>query len=169
MTDFGVIPEAPETSPAFEKAPARDLSPLERMKQERDRSLEKMLHYPVAGRDGMVLQFTNIIDPDDLKRYQRNAQGKKKDPKDADTVLAAAQVLQEASRAILIHGAIVESEDGTQWTLGNKDFIAMYGDLGAVDAIKMLLGGAQLLSMADTLVTAAGYGADIDEVDPTKP
>ena len=171
MTDYGVPPEETTTAPSLEKSPeaARSLSPLERMKQERSRSLEKMLHYRVEGREGMVLKFTNIIDPEDLKRYQRNAQGRKKRPEDADNVLAAAQVLQEASRGIYIDGKLVASEDGSEWTLSHNEFIAMYGDMGAPEAIKILLGGPQLLSMADTLVSAAGYGADIETVDPTKP
>lgn len=169
MTDFGSIPAVPVNAPVLEKQAPSELSPLERMKQESKRTLERFVSYPVTGRPGVVLEFSTIVEPEDLKRYQKNAQGNKKRPEDADNVLAAAQVLQEASRAIYINGDKIVGDDGNDWTLGHKEFIATYGDMGAPEAIKLLLGGGQLLTMSGALVEEAGYGADIDTVDPTKP
>lgn len=170
MTDYGVTaPAAPTTAPSLEKAETPGASPLDRMRAMSKESIERFPLYKVAGREGLTLEFSNAIDPEDLKRYQKNAQGKKKDPKDADQVLASAQILQEASRAMYLNGDQLVSPDGSEWTLAHEEFIAMYGGMGAVEAIKQLLGGGQLLTMSGKLVEEAGYGAEIESADPMKP
>ncbi|QGZ17119.1 tail assembly chaperone [Arthrobacter phage DrYang] len=180
--DYGTIPAATSTeSAAAEAAPTpyqyeekpvvedREPSPLDALLAESKKTLEEFVTWQVDGRPGFAVRFSNIIEPEDTKRYRKNALGKKKNPEDADQIVAAAQPLIENCRAILHNGKVVAAKDGDDLTFGHNEFIQMFGDMGAINAVRQFLGPGQTLSWGGALFEAAGYGADVTEAaDPLK-
>ncbi|AYD81514.1 tail assembly chaperone [Arthrobacter phage KBurrousTX] len=185
-TTYGTIPAAagahaaapePQRAAYFAEstpeAPApveREESPLDVLRAEAKRELERFVTYKVEGREGFAVKFSTVLEPEDIKRYGKNAQGRKKDPKDADQIIAAGQPLVENNRAILQNGKIVVASDGEDLTFQHKEFIELFGEsLGAVHAVRKFLGPGQLLSMGGELFAEAGYGSDVESVDPQRP
>lgn len=171
--DFGTIPAAattpaPENPYAYQPTEAveREESPLDALRAEAKRSLDEPVTFKVAGREGYAVRFSNQIEPEDVKRYRKNALGKRKNPEDADQIVASAQPLIENNRAILHNGKVITASDGEDLTFGHKEFADMFGGMGAIHAVRMFLGPGQTLSMGGKLFEEAGYGADVESVDP---
>ncbi|ASX98690.1 hypothetical protein SEA_COLUCCI_19 [Arthrobacter phage Colucci] len=176
-TTYGTIPAAPVAADA--PAPAfytpqhtepedREETPLDALRAEAKKSLERFVTWKVDGRDGWAATFSTIIEPEDVKRYQKNAQGKRKNVQDADQIVAAGQPLVENNRAILRNGKKVAASDGTDLTFGHNEFQELFGGTGALDAVRAFLGAGQLLSWGGALFEEAGYGAEVEAVDPLK-
>ncbi|QFG14822.1 hypothetical protein SEA_LYMARA_20 [Arthrobacter phage Lymara] len=181
--DYGTIPassgthaaEAAAATPtpyAYTAKPEpedREESPLDALLAESKKSLEEFVTWQVDGRDGWAVRFSNVIEPEDTKRYRKSAIGKRKNAEDADQVVAAAMPLIENCRAILRNGKVVVASDGDDLTFGHNQFIEMFGGMGAIHAVRLFLGPGQTLSWGGALFEAAGYGADVTEaVDPHK-
>lgn len=174
--DFGapaqaVAPAAPQPAvqaPAPSPAAHRE-SPLDILRKEAQRDVIEFRTYDVEGRPGWQVKFDTNIESDDVKRYQKNAQGKRKRPEDADPIIAAAQPLIERNVAILWNGDVLTDDKGEELLLGSREFISMFGDIDAIYAVRKFLGDGQTLSMGGALYSEAGYGADLVPVDPQKP
>lgn len=176
MTEYGTIPthadhaavDAPDYAKTAQPEAPRRMSPLDQLKLDARKTLEVMVAYKVDGRPGYVAEFSNIIESDDVKRYRDNAQGKKKRPEDANQIIAAAQPLIENNRAIYLNGEIVTGTDGENLTFRDHEWNEIFGGLGAVESLRKFMGDGQVLSMGGTLYEAAGYGQDVEAVDPHK-
>lgn len=175
--DFGTIPATPAYAGAPEPQytttahtapePAeREESPLDALRKEATRELDQPVTFKVAGREGFAVRFSNQIEPEDVKRYRKNALGKRKNPEDADQIIASAQPLIENNRAILLNGKVITASDGEDLTFQHKEFADMFGGMGAIHAVRLFLGPGQTLSMGGALFEEAGYGADVETVDP---
>lgn len=172
--DFGA-PQTPAqtiAAPVAQTAPAAPAShresPLDRLRKEANRKLEEFRTYDVEGRPGWQVKFSTAIEADDVKRYQKNAQGKRKRPEDADTIIAAVQPLIERNVGIYWNGDLLTDEAGEAILFGHREFISLYGDIDAITAVRTFMGDGQALSMGGSLYAEAGYGADMTPVDPQK-
>ncbi len=174
--DFGTTPaDAPADAPQAPQAPLtvakeapveRRQSPLDRLKADARKTVERFVKYEVAGRDGYALEFSTMVESDDVKRYQKNAQGRRKNVNDSDPIIAAAQPLIERNTGIFLDGAAIEGSDGERLLLGDEEWREILEATDAIDAVKKFLGDGQTLSMGGSLYKEAGYGEDLSPVDP---
>jgi hypothetical protein len=170
--DFGVTPatdtQVAEAPRAAAPAASHRESPLDRLRKEAKREKTEYVTYDVEGRPGYRLEFTTDIESDDVKRYQKNAQGKRKRVEDSDPMISAAQPLIERNVAIYLDGEIIEGSDGERLLLGDKEWVEIFDAVDAIHACRTFLGDGQTLSMGGALYLEAGYGADLVPVDPQK-
>lgn len=168
-TDFGTRPEPSTYFPPADAATEKRESPLDRLRKEAKTEITEFRTYEVTGRAGYMLEFSTAIESDDVKRYQKNAQGKRKRAEDADPIIAAAQPLIERNVAIYLDGEIIAGSDGERLLLGDQEWVTLFDAMDAIHALRKFLGDGQTLSMGGALYQEAGYGADLVPVDPHKP
>lgn len=140
---------------------------LAELEAEAQRDIEQFVTYEVSRRPGWSLKFSTLLEIDDVKRYQRNALGKKKRPEDADPIIQNGMPLVERNVAILKDGVEVQDGDGDPLTLGSQEFLSMMGEPVAAQALLKFVGDGALLSMGNSLFREAGYGEDLEPLDPT--
>lgn len=171
MTEpFGTLPDAPHAAPQLSAAaPVTSRpSPLDELRSEAQKDIDRLVEYEVSTRPGYRLQFRTVIDAEDVRRYQRAAQGKRKKAEDADPILQAGMPLAEYNTAILKDGVAIVGSDGEDLTINSSEFIGMMGVSTAVQAAQKFLGDGLLLSMGNALFREAGYGEDLTPLDPTE-
>jgi hypothetical protein len=169
---FGTLP-ASEAVPAILRTPAAPaqapkLSLLDELAEEAQKSIETFVTYAVDRRPGWSLRFSTLLEIEDVKRYQRQAQGKKKRIEDSDPIIQNGMPLVERNVAILKDGVEVLDADGDNLTLGSSEFRDMMGEPVAVQALLKFVGDGALLSMGGSLFREAGYGEDLEPLDPTE-
>lgn len=141
---------------------------LAELEAEARRDIEQFVVFEIPRRPGWALKFSTLLEIDDVKRYQRAAQGKKKRIEDSDPVIQNGMPLVERNVAILHHGKEVTDKDGDNVTLASHEFLEMMGETRAVQALLKFVGDGALLSMGSSLFRAAGYGEDLEPLDPTE-
>lgn len=170
--DFGTpaqVADAQADAPRAVAPAAHRESPLDRLRKEAKREITEYRTYEVESRPGYRLEFSTAIESDDVKRYQKNAQGKRKRVEDSDPIVAAAQPLIERNVAIYLDGEVLEGSDGERLLLGDKEWVEIFDAVDAIHAVRLFLGDGLTLSMGGALYQEAGYGQDLVPVDPQKP
>ncbi|WP_427017873.1 hypothetical protein ACQCSX_04460 [Pseudarthrobacter sp. P1] len=176
MTDtiFGT-PAASDSSPAIvhhatpasEAKPVR-LSLLDELAAEAGKEITETVRYAIDNRPGWSAEFTTTIESTDFKRYQKNAQGKKKNAVDADPIIFSGQPLVERNTGIFKNDEAVLDGDGDNLVFGSIEFRAMFpASTSAVDAARLFIGDGKLIAMGNALYTQAGYGEEATQLDPT--
>jgi hypothetical protein len=160
---FGTATSYDDIAPA--KAVKNTL--LAELEAEAQRDIEQFVIFEVPLRPGWALKFSTLLEIEDVKRYQRAAQGKKKRIEDSDPIIQNGMPLVERNVAILKDGVEVEDNDGDPLTLGSHEFLAMMHETRAVQALLKFVGDGALLSMGGSFFRAAGYGEDLEPLDPT--
>jgi len=150
------IPEPPTGSPAVKAS-----SLLDEIKQDAKKSLERKVTYEVSTREGYKLTFDVNIEKDDVERWQRNAQGKKKRAEDINTLQLASQALIESNVAIYRNDAKVTDETGDALTLGSTEWVDIWGGPSLL-AIRTFMGDGLCMSMGLAVLREAGYGDGTD-------
>lgn len=149
------IPEPPT------KAPVKASSLLDEIRQDAKKSLERKVTYEVTTREGYKLTFDVNIEKDDVERWQRNAQGKKKRVEDVNTLQLASQALIESNVAIFRNDAKVTDEEGDALTLRSTEWVDIWGG-PALLAIRTFMGDGLCMSMGLAVLREAGYGDGSD-------
>lgn len=108
------------------------------------------------------------ISSDDLNLYEKRAASKKHrggvDPAKVNGLVVAA-----TNVAILKNGQRVIGEDGRPWTLTHPEVKAAMGKPDAWQTARAFYAtDADLFSAGGAITTAAGYGEDAEQVDPTE-
>jgi hypothetical protein len=132
--------------------------------------------YPVNFRPGgWVLEFDAVIAEHEIKRYRKASLGTKKrrDPEDADMSVGNAMVLIEKNTAIykVIDGKrkkVLDSDDNPL-LLNSDEFLNAFGKgANAHVAVRKFLGDAETNALGQAVLKEAGWGEDLEPLDPTE-
>jgi hypothetical protein len=134
--------------------------------------IENIVYFPAKFRPGYVLGFNAIIGEPAMKRYRKGAQGAKKKAEDADMSVGNAMALLDTNVGIYL---VVDGErqqivgtDGTPLLLNSDEFQTTFGprQLAHV-AVRKFLGDADTNTIGGAVLKAAGWGEDLEPLDPT--
>lgn len=156
-------------------APA-PVSILDRVRADAKQSLSRLVTFEVPTRPGYKVSFDVNIEKDDVERWTRNAQGKKRRPEDMNTLQMAAQALLESNRHILLDDTVIGGRDGNDLVLGSREWVEIYDDGGSSSllALRAFMGDGVVQSLGLAVLKEAGYGngddlyAEDGLPDPTK-
>lgn len=117
------------------------------------------------GREGYVLIFRSHIDSGEALSCQKRAKNAK-DP----VVLGNAMLLALASTGLEKNGQPVENSKGQPVTFRDPELLAALKVRTAADAVAKFIGNdGYLIALTDAVMTAAGYGAEVEVArDPTQ-
>lgn len=146
---------------------------LDELREAAQEEISNLVTFSIENRKGdWRARFDAVIGESDVKRYRRAAMGKKTKPEDADLITANGMALVEKCTG-LFKGGDTENEqvfdgDGDPLTFASEEFLAMFpGNGTAAQKLAQFLGDAQLKAMGEGLYKAAGYGRDLEPLDPT--
>jgi hypothetical protein len=127
--------------------------------------------FPVTSRKGYVLDFNAVIGEHEIKRYRNASMGKKKRPEDADMVLGNALPMIDKCTGIfkVVDGVKkqVLDNDGDPLLLNSTEFVTAFGRGGTAHAaVAKFLGDAETVTIGGALLKAAGWGEDLEPLDP---
>lgn len=163
----------PDTAPRPAATRAKAPSLLDEFREAATAEISNIVYFPIEHRKGdWVAQFDAVIGQPDIKKYRRQAMGKKTKAEDMDTLIANGMALIEKNTGLYKGGTNVQNRvldaDGDPLTFRSDEFLDLYPDCGnAVECLARFLGDAQLTTMGEALFRAAGYGKDLEPVDPT--
>lgn len=172
---FGTPIDDDETT---EAAPARRIlasdgstekTPFDYLKEEAAKEIERFVTYENTERPGWFMKFNAVIDGEEIKRYQKAAQGRKKRPEDADMIRGNVVMLAEKNTALMRGTATLTDSDGDDLTFTSEDFVDLFADeSGTIEsALKKFLGDAQIMKLGGAVLREGGYEDDLQPVDPT--
>jgi hypothetical protein len=136
--------------------------------------LSNVVSFPVTSRPGdWILEFDAIISEPDIKRYRKGAQGTKKKVEDSDMSIGNAMPMIEKNTGIfkLIDGKRKQIMDpeGDPLLLGSDAFLNAFGKgQNAHAAVRKFLGDAETNTIGAAVLKAAGWGEDLEPLDPTE-
>lgn len=135
-----------------------------------------IVSFPVQSRPGgFIVEFDAVIAEHEIKRYRKASLGTKKrrDPEDADMSVGNAMVLIEKNTGIYktVDGKrkqVLDSE-GEPFLLGSTEFLAAFGkNSPAHVAVRKFLGDAETNAIGQAVLKEAGWGEDLEPLDPTE-
>jgi hypothetical protein len=136
--------------------------------------LSNVVSFPVKSRPGgYVLEFDAIVSEPDIKRYRAASIGKRKKADDADMSIGNAMVMVEKNTGIYtqVDGKLkkIVDREGDDLLLGSDMFLATFGKgANAHVAIRKFLGDAETNTIGAAVLKAAGWGEDLEPLDPTE-
>jgi hypothetical protein len=136
--------------------------------------ISNVVQFPVKTRPGgFVLEFDAVIGEPAMKRYRKAAQGGRKKVEDSDMTVGNAMAMLETNTGIyqVIGGKqkqIMDS-DGDPLLLNSDEFLGAFGprQLAHV-AVRKFLGDAETNTIGGAVLKAAGWGEDLEPLDPTE-
>jgi len=136
--------------------------------------ISNKVKFPVTSRPGgFVLEFDAVISEPDIKRYRSAAQGKRKKAEDADMSVGNAMAIFEKNIAIYqdVDGKLkkILDSDGDDLVVNSSTFVNAFGK-GSVAhvAVRKFLGDAETNTIGGAVLKAAGWGEDLEPLDPTE-
>lgn len=136
--------------------------------------ISNVVSFPVTSRPGdFILEFDAVISEPDIKRYRAASKGKKKNIEDADMSVGNAMVMVEKSTGIykLVGGKRqkITDRDGDDLLLSSEAFLSSFGKgANAHVAVRHFLGDAETNTIGAAVLKAAGWGEDLEPLDPTE-
>jgi len=130
--------------------------------------------FPVTSRKGgFVLGFDAVIGEPAMKRYRKAAQGAKKRVEDAEMTVGNAMAMIETNTGIykVVDGVRKQifGTDGEPLLLNSDQFLNTYGPRqNAHVAVRKFLGDAETNTIGGAVLKAAGWGEDLEPLDPTE-
>lgn len=138
-----------------------------------DDEITNVVYFPVTSRKGgFVLGFDAVIGEPAMKRYRKAAQGAKKKIEDAETTVGNAMAMIETNTGIykVVDGVRKQifGTDGAPLLLNSDQFLNTYGPRqNAHAAVRKFLGDAETNTIGGAVLKAAGWGEDLEPLDPT--
>ena len=136
--------------------------------------ISNVVRFPVTSRPGgWVLEFDAIVTEPDIKRYRSASLKGKKRPEDADMSIGNGMVMIEKNTAIYQRddeGALkkITTPDGHDLKLRSEEFLSAFGrGANAHVAVRKFLGDAETNTVGAAVLKAAGWGEDLEPLDPT--
>ena len=132
-----------------------------------------IVRFPVTHRKGgWILEFNAIIEEHEIKRYRKASLGKKKHAEDADMSVGNAMVLIEKNTGIykLVdeRPKKVLDAEGEALLLNSDAFLSTFGKgANAHVAVRKFLGDAETNAIGGAVLKSAGWGEDLEPLDPT--
>ena len=153
-----------------------DTSPLEALRA----ALKEDVHrdnktYPVSSRPGVSVEFDENIAVEQMDAWRTRSKKACKAGKagELDPIKLACIVVANQARAILMGGKRVNDDAGDPMLFYSVELQRMVGSSegDSIAAIRKMYGvDGHLIAVADTIVSDAGYGDDVEESapDPTQ-
>jgi hypothetical protein len=139
-----------------------------------DEEVTNVQKFPVTYRPGgWVLEFNCVYTEREIKRYRNTAIGKKKRAEDADSSLFHAMQLLDKNTGIYKQtpDGLKQVLDGDEepLLLNSTEFVTAFGKGGtAHQALVKFLGDAETINIGGAVLNAAGWGEDLEPLDPTE-
>jgi hypothetical protein len=137
-------------------------------------TVSNLQKFPVTSRPGgWVLEFDAVVAEHEIKRYRKASMGAKKKPEDADMSVGNAMVLIEKNTGIFkrINGELkqINTADGSPLLMNSDEFLNAFGKgANAHVAVRKFLGDAETNALGQAVLKAAGWGEDLEPLDPTE-
>lgn len=136
--------------------------------------ISNVVKFPVTARPGgFVLEFDAVVREPEIKRYRNASLKGKKRPEDADMSIGNAMVMIEKNTGIYQRDADgnlkkIAARDGEDLLLGSDEFLTAFGrGQNAHVAVRKFLGDAETNTIGAAVLKAAGWGEDLEPLDPT--
>lgn len=136
--------------------------------------ISNVVRFPVSSRPGgFVLEFDAVVREPEIKRYRNASLKGKKRPEDADMSIGNAMVMIEKNTGIFQQDADgtlkkIAGRDGDDLLLNSDEFLAAFGKgQNAHVAVRKFLGDAETNTIGAAVLKAAGWGEDLEPLDPT--
>ena len=138
--------------------------------------ISNVVSFPVTSRPGgFILEFDAVIGEPAMKRFRNASLGAKKNrkPEDADMSIGNAMAMLETNTAIYqvvdgVRKQITDSE-GEPLLLNSTEFVNAFGPRQLVHvAVRKFLGDAETNTIGGAVLKAAGWGEDLEPLDPTE-
>lgn len=139
-----------------------------------DDEITNVVYFPVTSREGdFVLGFDAVIGEPAIKRFRKASQGSKKRVEDADMSVGNAMAMIETNTGIYkkVDGvrAQIFGTDGSPLLLNSDEFLNTFGPRqNAHAAVRKFLGDAETNTIGQAVLKAAGWGEDLEPLDPTE-
>lgn len=139
-------------------------------------ALSNVVAFPVTSRPGdFILEFDAIVSEPDIKRYRNASLGgkKRRNADDADMSIGNAMVMVEKNIAIyqVVDGRRkkITDHDGDDLLLNSDEFLNAFGPRADSHvAVRKFLGDAETNTIGAAVLKAAGWGEDLEPLDPTE-
>ncbi|WNN95969.1 tail assembly chaperone [Arthrobacter phage Hirko] len=138
-----------------------------------EEEISNVVFFPVNSRKGgFVLGFDAVIGEPAMKRYRKAAQGGRKRVEDSETTIGNAMAMIETNIGIykVVDGVRkqIMDADGDPLLLNSEAFLKTYGPRqNAHAAVRKFLGDAETNTIGGAVLKAAGWGEDLEPLDPT--
>lgn len=121
----------------------------------------------IPERPGLSLRISPNITQQDLRKWRKNAGEETK--AGMDTVKFACQVIAHTTTGFILNGEVVKDDEGYECTFGSAEILEMTNTTRPhPDAVKAIFGiEPHIEAAAVAIMEAAGYGDQVDAVDPT--
>ncbi|WP_102158673.1 hypothetical protein [Zhihengliuella halotolerans] len=171
---FGTVPTqtAPSAQPqqTIAVAPTETAEPsvFDLLKAEAAKENRKLVRFDVEERPGFQIEVNAVIDYPAFKRYQAASMRGSKDASKADALLFGSLVVAESTTRIFHRGKALADPSGEDINFRAEGFIATFDADTAADAAAKFIGDGHVISLGNTILERAGYGAEAITVeDPT--
>jgi hypothetical protein len=126
------------------------------------------IHIQVPERPGVYVRVSPNVSQNQMKAWRRNAGEDSK--KGMDTVKFACQLIASTCTGILVNDEIVTNDKGIELTFASPEIMEMTGTTRPhPDCVTAFFGlEPHIESAAVAIIEAAGYGDNVESLDPTK-
>jgi len=152
--------------------PARALDDSDNVLNKLKTLVQKRVERPIVlveipERPGLSLRISPNITQNQLRTWRKNAGEDTK--AGMDTVRFACQVIAHTTTGFILNGEVVKDNEGYECTFGSAEIMEMTGTTRPhPDAVKAIFGiEPHIEAAAVAIMEAAGYGDQVDAVDPT--
>ena len=162
-------PAGKSSIPDPDLAPVTERSDLELIKADLTAPIEdESLVLPVETRPGYSLRFDTDIPWEAFEKWRKAAKDRKA-TNGIDVARLSALVIANKCTGILFNGNVLHDDAGDPLTFGSDEIRAMYDTPRAAEAVKKLIArDSRMQAISDAVITAAGWGDEVSEVDPTQ-
>jgi len=169
MTDeiFQSVSEIPGKKTVVDKGKAPTV--LDQLKEVLSKKVERdPVFIEVPERPGVYVRVSPNVSQNQMKAWRRNAGEDSK--KGMDTVKFACQLIASTCTGILVNDEIVTNDKGIELTFASPEIMEMTGTTRPhPDCVTAFFGlEPHIESAAVAIIEAAGYGDNVESLDPTK-
>lgn len=142
---------------------------LERLRNAVSQKIERSPQYlEVPERPGVEIEISPNITQEQMKSWRKNSGENSRNG--FDSIKFACYIIASCTRGIRIDGEEVLTEDGSAVSFASPEIMEMTGTTRPVpDCVRAFFGiDPHIESAAVAIMDAAGWGDEVDTVDPTK-
>ena len=126
------------------------------------------VHIPIPERPGVMIRISPNISQNQLKSWRRNAGEERKGG--MDTLKFSTNLIAATTTGIFVNDVIVTDEMGIELTFASPEIMGMTGTTRPHPDCVLAFFGLEphVEAAAVAIIEAAGYGDNVDALDPTK-
>jgi hypothetical protein len=126
------------------------------------------IYIPVPERPGVMIRVSPNINQQQMKNWRKSAGEDRKNG--MDTIRFSAHLIAATTTGIVLHDEIVTDSEGIELTFASREIMEMTGTTRPHPDCVLAFFGLEphVESAAVAIIESAGYGDNVDAVDPTK-